>query len=208
MKVYVAPMIHDMVVGETNFVRVFCENCGYNYYISLVKSSYIDKLIKDVKNIICPECEYGHGNFKSGKVDDSSTELSDAEVKRMLAAADKNIGVLVGKTLISCVLGKQKDVVEFETTSGSVYELYHEPDCCESVFVEDICGDLQDLVGSPILQAEEVSNKDNESLPNYNDYSYTWTFYKLATVKGSVTIRWYGTSNGYYSESVYFRRVK
>lgn len=54
--------------------------------------------------------------------------------------------------------------------------------------------------------AEEATNRDLE--PMYPDTeSYTWTFYKFATIKGYVTIRWYGTSNGYYSEEVSFREV-
>ena len=67
---------------------------------------------------------------------------------------------------------------------------------------------MRDLVGSEILLAEEVSSGENPDgvTVEYQD-SFTWTFYKLSTIKGSVTIRWYGESNGYYSEAVDFCEV-
>lgn len=116
------------------------------------------------------------------------------------------ISVLKGKTLknlenIDC------ERLIFTTTTGERYELYHDQDCCESVTIEDVCGNLKDLIGSPILMAEEVTSEENPPgiKKNYQD-SFTWTFYKFATTKGYVTIRWYGESNGYYSESVDFRK--
>ncbi len=74
----------------------------------------------------------------------------------------------------------------------------------------DIVGDLSDLIGVPLLMAEEVTNEqdvnpDGVEIPDFQD-SFTWTFYKLATIKGYVTISWYGESNGYYNESVSFCR--
>lgn len=109
---------------------------------------------------------------------------------------------LVGKTLVK-VYQKDDDELHFVTADDEHYMLYHEQDCCEYVHIEDIAGNLEDLIGNPILVAAEVSQED----PAASD-SGTWTFYKLATVKGWVDVRWYGSSNGYYSESVDFTKVR
>lgn len=118
---------------------------------------------------------------------------------------------LKGKTLVEINGEVGDDEMVFTTSEGEKFRLFHMQDCCESVTVEDIVGNLQDLIGTPLLMAEEVCNDqdvnpDGVTIPEYQE-SFTWTFYKLATIKGYVTIRWYGESNGYYSESVDFEKI-
>lgn len=110
---------------------------------------------------------------------------------------------LLGKTFTNIEISRDEDEIIFTCSDGVKYKMYHEQDCCETVRIEDICGDINCLLNSPILMAEDISNEceNFEPLSPWDD-SYTWTWYKLATVKGYVTIRWYGESNGYYSESV------
>lgn len=119
--------------------------------------------------------------------------------------------VLKGKTITEIHGDEGSEELLFDTEDGETYKMYHSQDCCESVGIEEIIGDLKDLIGSPILLAEEITNADEPeeftAKRSYPPESATWTFYKLSTIKGSVTIRWIGESNGYYSESVDFVRM-
>lgn len=119
-------------------------------------------------------------------------------VKTMYFHKLVDISDMIGKTLMKITGSKDSNELIFHLEDESKYLMVHDQECYEDVEIEDICGNLQDLIGSPILQAEE-SHEDLGMREEYDD-SYTWTFYKLATVKGYVTIRWYGSSNGYYSE--------
>ena len=113
---------------------------------------------------------------------------------------------LIGRTLIR-IERIANDELIFILDDGTEYIMNHSQDCCESVNIDDICGDLDDLLNSPILTArEDVNNKNPEGAEKDYQDSFTWTFYNIATKKGHVTIRWYGESNGYYSESVDFSR--
>lgn len=119
-----------------------------------------------------------------------------------------NLNDLIGKTLTkACV---EDGALVFEASDGSAYLLVGESDCCNSpAEVNDVCGDLADLIGSPLLQAEEATNEDApKEPPEYAQESYTWSFYKFGTVKGRVTVRFLGSSNGYYSETAWFRQTK
>lgn len=107
---------------------------------------------------------------------------------------------MVGRTFVAATGSVGDESMSFTDADGKWVCFHYEPDCCASCRVEDICGDMSDLVGSPILLAEEVSSEGHPA-PEHAD-SYTWTFYKFATMKGAVTVRWLGESNGYYSESV------
>ncbi len=147
---------------------------------------------------------------------------------------------MLGRKMSSVEVTADNDMMIFLSDDGWRFSFYHSQDCCESVSVEDVCGDLSDLVGSPLVMAEEVSNQDREerltrlsemttlcvedleaeqkacernepnlglTVPHVDADSYTWTFYRFATAKGNVTVRWLGVSNGYYSEGVTFDEI-
>ena len=110
---------------------------------------------------------------------------------------------IIGKT-VSEIRGaiRGSDHITFMFTDGSWMKMYNSQYNCD---VDDICGDIDDLINSPILGAFQSTSKDSSAyLPARDCYnpSYTWTFYKFRTYNGYVDIRWYGHSSGYYSESI------
>ncbi len=82
-------------------------------------------------------------------------------------------------------------------TALGTYVLRHEQDCCEHVSVADVTGDPAELVGALVVVAE-VSIDGGDCAGG----SQTWTFYRIQTPQGDLDIRWFGESNGYYSEGV------
>lgn len=78
-----------------------------------------------------------------------------------------------------------------------VLEMIHHQDCCETVYLADVVGSFEDLIGYPLLEVtESIVNNELE------DMSSTASYYNFKTVKASVQLRWVGESNGYYSETV------
>ena len=112
----------------------------------------------------------------------------------------QSIDCLVGETIVDVIgLAQYSDEIVFVCESGKRVKMYHEQECCESVSLEDFNGDISDLIGAVVIAAEERTEHGNDE----DDYeSATYTFYDIQTNKGSLWLRWYGSSNGYYSESV------
>ncbi len=103
---------------------------------------------------------------------------------------------MIGKTMSSITGSIGDSEMVFTSSDGKKFKFLHYQECCENVSIEDVAGNLSDLIGAPILQAEEVSSEQ----PTTSDYG-TWTFYKFATKNGYVTVRWF-SEYSYYSDKV------
>lgn len=126
---------------------------------------------------------------------------------------ERDFSILQGMTLTNIEIGEYMTDLTFTTSEGRRFRMCHHSECCEQVSIEDINGDIADLIDTPILLAEKATNdKPPEGYPEEKvsgfDDCYLWTFYKLRTIKGSVDIRWFGQSNGYYSVGVDFDELE
>lgn len=105
---------------------------------------------------------------------------------------------MIGKSFHSVEVNSDRDEMTFDIYGDYKFTFLHHQDCCESVTIADIDGDLEDLERTPITMAEVVTESGDDG----DGGSHTWTFFKFGTTKGTVTVRWNGESNGYYSENV------
>lgn len=113
---------------------------------------------------------------------------------------------LVNQTFDQIVVDPENTTLDFVRDGKAVFAMGHIQDCCESVWIDDINGDLSDFQGQPITIAEERTHNQGFDPDDYE--SVTWTFYLLGCPRGTVLIRWCGSSNGYYSESVELYKVE
>ena len=98
---------------------------------------------------------------------------------------------------ITAVVYKEADESLLIHLNTHVLEMIHHQNCCETVYLADVVGSFEDLIGYPLLEVSE-STVNTES----EDKSSTASYYNFKTVKASVQLRWVGESNGYYSETV------
>ena len=122
---------------------------------------------------------------------------------------DVCIDELKNCVLVSVKVNDDATELEMKTVDGVAYTFYHSQNCCELVWIADITGDLSDLIGDPLLFVEcstsEMTDEDCKNSDRSQEEGL-WTFYKFATRKGYVDIRWCGMSNGYYSMGVSIRK--
>lgn len=107
-----------------------------------------------------------------------------------------NLKELEGKT-ITAVVYKEVNESLLIHLNTHVLEMIHHQDCCETVYLADVVGSFEDLIGYPLLEVSE-SVVDIATA----DMSSTASYYNFRTVKASVQLRWVGESSGYYSETV------
>lgn len=160
----------------------------------------------DIEKELLKSCREDTNNaliYHDWLIDNHRTIDATAVLHTLKASKPVKIKDLVGRIL--CAVEQVGENIELTLIDKIKCFLTPSSDCgtgCEvTVWLQDINGNLEDLVGSVLLQAEE---SNNTATLEENLSECTWTFYRFATHKGSVVFRWCGQSNGYYSESAEF----
>lgn len=109
------------------------------------------------------------------------------------------LSALIGKTLTGISInevdgdyGFSHEVI-FRVSDSEKYKLFHKEDCSEIVYIADICGNIMDLLGSPIVESEETEE---------------WGFYRFRTKEGCVVFRFCETGSEYYCVTIDFVKLE
>lgn len=95
-----------------------------------------------------------------------------------------------------------KEEMKITCEDNSVFTFYHEQDCCEHVYIADTVGEPMSLKGWKLLLVDMEATRESSC---DGDESKTTTVVKFVTDENTVSVKWIGESNGYYSESVDLR---
>ena len=113
---------------------------------------------------------------------------------------------MAGK-VITKVIGKNGDnCLTFETNNGEVFKFFHEKDG-NFAKIDNICGDLNNLVGKPLLSAKAVIFHNHSLINMQEKNNPNWIFYRFSNLETRVDIRWYDKTKYNYSEEVSFYYV-
>lgn len=98
------------------------------------------------------------------------------------------------------------DYILLTTVSGRKIQIFHYQDCCESVSIESVEGNIVNLTGKVLIDvSERIDDSDNP--PKDCDESWTRTIHTFKTNDETVIVKWIGISNGYYSENVTIEEI-
>lgn len=110
---------------------------------------------------------------------------------------------LIGKTITDVAIMDQldEDRVKLCCSDGSKYIMGHTQQHSESVYLEEVEGNIFDILNSPVIDArEDVSN-------DWVGHSgHIYTTYIIATNNGAVVFKWAGTEDEDCSGDVRIRK--
>tara|TARA_R110000751_G_C13585531_1_gene460376 strand:- start:81 stop:452 length:372 start_codon:yes stop_codon:yes gene_type:complete len=96
------------------------------------------------------------------------------------------------------------DQIVFTLEDDTEIKFHHQQDCCESVGIDTINGDLSSLINARIVSTHRDVNSEAEVC---GDSKTTTTDTFISENGNCVTVTWVGVSNGYYSEGVNITRT-
>lgn len=110
---------------------------------------------------------------------------------------------LIGLVIKKIMVCEAYPFISFHTDNDT-FILHFNEICCDRGYIADICGDLKDLIGVPILDASFESNSSKVDISV--DKDVCWAYYKLSTINGYVSIRWIADGYYFYGTEVIFSK--